>query len=82
MLRVISIVASITLGVITGLILGVLGGLAFIEFGRHACSGIACADEIVRMYMPIGALSGGIGGMLLSRRSARARGAVSGIFGR
>jgi hypothetical protein len=70
------------LGAVAGVLLGVIAGLAFAEFGRHACSGDACADEIVRQFMPFGALAGGLLGIFLARRTERSRGIFSVMLGR
>jgi hypothetical protein len=52
-----------------GVLIGVISGLAYVEFGRHACFGAACADEIVGRFLPIGAVAGGLYGVLLGRRA-------------
>jgi len=82
MLRMLKILLLAALGAVAGVLLGVISGLAFVEFGRHACSGPACADEIVRQFMPFGAAAGGLLGIFLARRTERSRGIFSVMLGR
>jgi hypothetical protein len=82
MLRMIKILLLAAFGAMAGVLLGVIAGLAFVEFGRHACTGAACADEIVRQFMPFGAIAGGLLGAFIARRAARSRGIVSVMLGR
>jgi len=82
MLRIIKTLLLAAFGAMAGVLLGVIAGLAFIEFGRHACTGPACADEIVRQFMPFGALAGALLGAFMAQRAARSRGIVNVMLGR
>lgn len=82
MLRMMKILLLAAIGATAGVLLGVIAGLAFVEFGRHACSGAACADEIVRRFMPFGALAGALLGAFMARRAARSRDIASVMLGR
>ena len=67
MRRVTKNVLMAVLGAIVGVVIGMIAGLAFIEFGRHACTGQECADEIVRRFIPLGAIAGGLWGILTAQ---------------
>jgi hypothetical protein len=64
----IKIAVLFAIGATVGSLLSVIAGLAFVEFGRHSCTGSLCADQMVRGFIPIGSVVGGAYGVLLAFR--------------
>ena len=61
MYRFIIVFVVAAIGVVMGLLIGLVSGAAFLEFGNSSCTGANCADIVVRTFLPI---AGGIGGLL------------------
>lgn len=55
MFRLLGMVILIIAGAAAGAIGGMIAGAAFVEFGKSACAGAACADAIAKTYIPAGA---------------------------
>lgn len=61
MYRFIIVLTVAAIGVLLGVLVGLIGGVAFLEFGNNSCTGVNCADVVARTFIPVAA---GIGGLL------------------
>ena len=61
MFRFITVLTIVALGVAIGVFVGLVGGIAYIEFGKNSCSTAQCAGIIARAFVPV---CGAVGGML------------------
>lgn len=73
MLRAVGMLILIIAGAALGAVGGMIAGAAFVEFGKSACSGAACADAIAKTYIPLGAGLGALAalGKALAMRPGR-----------
>ena len=58
MLRISIVLLVTAIGLACGLCVGLIGGAAVIEFGKHSCSGPSCSDLVVRTIIPVAASIG------------------------
>lgn len=61
MVRITIILLIGVVGLAAGALIGLIAGVALVEFGKQSCSGAGCADVVLRTCVPIAA---GIGGAL------------------
>ena len=73
MVRLAVIILVTTAGAAVGGIIGLVAGAAFLETGRTACTGAACADIVVRSFAPAGAILGALAGFSKARSLRKGR---------